>query len=112
MISTTGIIKRIKYNNYLKEVETRIRESKLLSPEYDYLEIGEDGYLITPYQIVDSFSFTYDKVEAAGMIAGVDAIKKDNATWNDYFAAVNEVYIKAGRKEKYPGKKLVRRKEL
>ena len=80
----------------------RIFESYLLSPDYDYLKINDDGFLVDPYLIFDSVSYTYDKVEAASIINGLNKMNSnDSLGWNDYYSGVNEIYVRVGRKPIY-----------
>ena len=63
---------------YKKVVRIRLLESALLSPEFDYLEIGENGLLKKPFLIPETGSYTFDKVYAASVIKGSEYMNQYN----------------------------------
>ncbi len=99
----------------LKDVERerRLRESSALSPEYDYLEIDEDGYLLIPYSTNGKDTYTYDKVLAAGMELGKEYMKlaEDQYGFLPLYKAINEINARVGRKPSYDNKAFVKEME-
>ena len=96
------IIQKLLLKLKEKQRLKRIRESELLSPEFDFLEIDDDGYLITPYPIIDSVNYTRDKVLAAGIIYGLQKKGEDN-TYDGFFTyleGIDEIKKRVHRKNK------------
>lgn len=96
-----------------KERERRIKESKLLSPEFDFLEIDDDGYLINPYPIIGSFNYTRDKVIAAGIVNGLRKMKDSNGEYGylPYYEGRNEINERVHRKPIYSEERLLKEKK-
>ena len=91
------------------EKQRRLLESELLGPEYDYLEIDDDGYLSAPYGILDSTYYTFDKVVAAGTELGKKRMDEDNGKNGNlpFYKARNEINERVGRKPVYSDKDFV-----
>ena len=95
---------RIVLENIKKyERDNRIRESMMLSPEYDYLSIDDEGYLVEPYNTLEGDSYTYDKVVAAGTELGKKRLLEADGKYGKlpYYKARNEINERVGRKAIY-----------
>lgn len=102
---------KLEYLNHLLELykhkqeqrEKRLNESKALSPKFDYLEVGWDGYLKKPYEISEGKT-TRDKVLAAAHINGIEKTYKvePGMAESQYYDGYKEVFDKV--KEHMNGK--------
>ncbi len=87
---------------YKKVVRIRLLESALLSPEFDYLEIGENGLLKKPFLIPETGSYTFDKVYAASVIKGSEYMNQyNNSSLIPYYMGRNMIYNRVLREVPY-----------
>ena len=91
------------------ERQRRLLESEVLGPEYDYLEIDNEGYLVDPYRILDTTYYTFDKVIAAGTELGKKRLEEDNGKNGNlpFYKARNEINERVGRQPVYSDKDFV-----
>ena len=80
----------------------RILESILLSPDFDFLEIDNHGYLKEKFPIPGSMSFTRDKVAAASFIEGERMMDEHpELGWGAYYLGVNSIHERTKRRKVY-----------
>ncbi len=91
----------------------RIKESELLSPDFDFLKIDNDGYLVHPYLIIGSLHYTRDKVIAAGIVNGLRKMKDSNGEYGHlpFLEGRNEINERVYRKPIYSEKQLLKEKK-
>ena len=96
-------IKQVLGTDNRDELQCLIRkvESELLSPEYDFLEIDNRGFLKKGVFLYNSITVTRDKVQAAAQEYGLSEI--DERT---YMERANKIYERAGRHKVYSKKNI------
>lgn len=97
--------RRKKINVVNKKI--RLLESELLDPEYAYLKIDNNGYLVNGYPIPMAMSFTKDKVESAAFAYGYTLMDKyPNMGWAAAYIARNDINQRVGRKKIFSDKEI------
>lgn len=86
-------------------LKIRLLESELLDPEFEYMKINKNGYLIKGWPIPMAMSMTRDKVAGASFDYGYKMMDKfPNFGWVPSYIAENEIYQRVGRRRVFSDK--------